>query len=86
MASFSSLTKILADFLVGWSTCDKYNSSNFKNNLDTFKRVKNVIITLNLLEKNNNEPALKILKASILHKDYLVLKKLGLNNIQFLKK
>lgn len=71
--------------LIGCSTCDKYNSSNFKNNLDTFKRVKNVIITLNLLEKNNNELALKILKASILHKDYLVLKKLGLNNIQIFK-
>jgi hypothetical protein len=73
--------------LIGCNTCGKYNISNFKNNLDTFERVKNVIITSNLLENNNNnnEIALKILKASILSKDYLVLKKIGLNNIQIFK-
>jgi hypothetical protein len=71
--------------LIGCNTCGKYDISNFKNNLDTFERVKNVITTLNLLEKNNNELALKILKASILSKDYLVLKKIGLNNIQIFK-
>lgn len=71
--------------LIGCNTCGKYDISNFKNNLDTFERVKDVIIILNLLEKNDNKINLNRLKASILDKDYLVLKKLELNHIQVFK-
>jgi|GEM_PF-5454856 len=71
--------------IIGCNTCDRYDVSNFKNNLDTFERVKNVIISLNLLEENLNELDLKNLRASVIDKDYLILKKLGLNNIQVFK-
>jgi hypothetical protein len=71
--------------LISCSTCGKYDISNFKSNLDTFERVKNVIITLNLLEKNDNKLDLNSLKTSILDKDYFVLKKLELNYIQIFK-
>lgn len=71
--------------LISCSTCGKYDISNFKNNLDTFERVKNVIITLNLLEKNDNKLDLNSLKTITLEKDYLVLRKLELNYIQIFK-
>lgn len=69
---------LLFIFITSCNTCNKYSFSDFKKNIEVFKKVKNIIIK----DNSENKINLEALSKKIESKDYQTLRELSLKNIQ----